>query len=198
MPLHLVLGSARNNVCEPIDRGSSLTRSSEQPLRVRRTGLFRFFNAERSKASLPRNAGALCRFTCWTTRLTPLPAYRRTSASCSSRASCEPLEAPDGTAARPNAPESGAISTSTVGFPRESRISRAFIDLMADFIAGSWMPRPSAMSVQRSGNNSHFEPTASREDARSRRIKRCAARKKGTAASWQTTEKAISAGMATS
>src|SRR5205823_9493442 len=34
-------------------------------------------------------------------------------------------DAPDGTAARPNAPPSSVTSTSTVGFPRESRISRA-------------------------------------------------------------------------
>src|SRR4051794_30767434 len=40
-------------------------------------------------------------------------------------ASKAPVEAPDGTAARPVLPSSRPTSTSTVGFPRESRISRA-------------------------------------------------------------------------
>ena len=35
-----------------------------------------------------------------------------------------PVDAPDGTAARPTMPESSVTSTSTVGFPRESRICR--------------------------------------------------------------------------
>ena len=38
-----------------------------------------------------------------------------------------PVEAPEGTAARPNEPSSNSTSTSIVGFPRESRISRALI-----------------------------------------------------------------------
>src|SRR5574342_280468 len=40
-------------------------------------------------------------------------------------ASCSPVEAPEGTAARPTWPVATATSTSTVGLPRESRISRA-------------------------------------------------------------------------
>src|ERR671939_457511 len=40
-------------------------------------------------------------------------------------ASKAPVEAPDGTAARPVLPSSRPTSTSTVGLPRESRISRA-------------------------------------------------------------------------
>ena len=40
-------------------------------------------------------------------------------------ASCSPVEAPLGTAARPMVPSSSVTSTSTVGLPRESRISRA-------------------------------------------------------------------------
>src|SRR4051812_11664031 len=56
---------------------------------------------------------------------TPLPPYRAASASRSSSASRSPVEAPDGTAARPNAPPSSVTSASTVGLPRESRISRA-------------------------------------------------------------------------
>ena len=41
-------------------------------------------------------------------------------------ASNSPVEAPDGTAARPVAPELSATSTSTVGLPRLSRIWRAW------------------------------------------------------------------------
>ena len=39
----------------------------------------------------------------------------------------KPVEAPEGTAARPITPHSRITSTSTVGLPRESRISRATI-----------------------------------------------------------------------
>ena len=46
------------------------------------------------------------------------------SPSRSSTASWAPVEAPDGTAARPSAPDSSPTSTSTVGLPRESRIWR--------------------------------------------------------------------------
>src|ERR1035437_630214 len=40
-------------------------------------------------------------------------------------ASRDPVEAPEGTAARPITPDSSSTSHSTVGLPRESRISRA-------------------------------------------------------------------------
>src|SRR5438445_12200955 len=56
---------------------------------------------------------------------TPLPRYRFLSPSRSSIASFSPVEAPLGTAALPRAPDSNSISASTVGLPRESRISRA-------------------------------------------------------------------------
>ena len=48
------------------------------------------------------------------------------------------VEAPDGTAARPTSPLSSCTSTSTVGLPRESRISRALMSeivLMIQFCA---------------------------------------------------------------
>ena len=48
--------------------------------------------------------------------------------SRSSTASNSPVEAPEGTAASPRAPDSRATSTSTVGLPRESRIWRAWMD----------------------------------------------------------------------
>src|SRR5262249_48183682 len=44
---------------------------------------------------------------------------------------CVPVEAPEGTAARPLAPFSSTTSTSTVGFPRLSRISRPMISTIA-------------------------------------------------------------------
>ena len=49
----------------------------------------------------------------------------RRSPSRSSTASNFPVEAPEGTAALPAAPDSSSTSTSTVGLPRESRIVRA-------------------------------------------------------------------------
>ncbi len=53
------------------------------------------------------------------------------SPSRSSIASRDPVEAPEGTAARPMMPDSRRTSASTVGLPRESRISRATISTMA-------------------------------------------------------------------
>jgi hypothetical protein len=45
-----------------------------------------------------------------------------------------PVDAPLGTAARDLVPSASAISTSTVGFPRESRISRAEMVVIADTV----------------------------------------------------------------
>ena len=64
-----------------------------------------------------------------TALLTPLPPYRA-SPSRSSTASKAPVDAPEGTAARPSDPSSRMTSTSTVGLPRESRISRAPMNSM--------------------------------------------------------------------
>jgi len=63
---------------------------------------------------------------------TPLPPKRALSSSRSSRASWTPVDAPEGTAARPKAPSSRTTSTSTVGLPRESRISRACMNSISD------------------------------------------------------------------
>src|SRR5271170_330652 len=65
---------------------------------------------------------------------TPLPKYRDLSASRSSSASCSPVDAPEGTAARPRTPAATYTSASTVGLPRESRTCRActrviFVDM---------------------------------------------------------------------
>src|SRR5438128_5371901 len=81
---------------------------------------------------MPSISGAIVSSTLLTARLTPLPPYRCVSPSLSSTASRLPVEAPEGTAARPHAPDSSWTSTSTVGYPRESRISRAYTPLIAD------------------------------------------------------------------
>src|SRR5882762_3265226 len=62
--------------------------------------------------------------TCATALSTPLPPYRLASPSRNSTASRDPVEAPEGTAARPTTPECSTTSASTVGLPRESMISR--------------------------------------------------------------------------
>src|SRR5688572_25040476 len=61
---------------------------------------------------------------------TPLPRYRDSSPSRNSTASCLPVEAPEGTAARPTTPDSVITSTSTVGFPLLSKISLAIRSMM--------------------------------------------------------------------
>src|SRR5215472_4425747 len=74
---------------------------------------------------MPMIAGPIRSVTWRTAVSTPLPPYRLLSPSRSSSASCTPVEAPEGTAARPSAPPERSTSASRVGFPRESRISRA-------------------------------------------------------------------------
>ena len=78
-----------------------------------------------SEGSLPSSDAAISPFTFSTARRTPLPRYELGSPSRSSTASNRPVDAPEGTAARPRDPEARTTSTSTVGFPRESRIWRA-------------------------------------------------------------------------
>src|SRR4051812_14577831 len=78
-----------------------------------------------SSASTPCSACAISPSTLLTACVTPLPAHAPVSPSRSSSASWTPVDAPDGTAARPNAPFPSRTSTSTVGLPRESRIWRA-------------------------------------------------------------------------
>ena len=80
-------------------------------------------SARWSAASRPMTALRISPFTCPTAWRTPLPPYR-SPPSRSSTASCAPVLAPLGTAARPRAPDTSSTSTSTVGLPRESRISR--------------------------------------------------------------------------
>src|SRR2546423_1466839 len=83
-----------------------------------------------SVASKPTISGKIRSAMLSTAFSTPLPWYRSRSPSRSSTASKAPVDAPDGTAARAIVPSSSPISTSTVGLPRESRISRATIASM--------------------------------------------------------------------
>ena len=82
-----------------------------------------------SAASWPISDGAIRSLTLATACETPLP-IKRSPPSRSSSASAAPVEAPLGTAARPNEPSSSSTSVSTVGLPRESRIQRAWIFLI--------------------------------------------------------------------
>src|SRR3954454_9762036 len=82
-----------------------------------------------SAASSPCTASAISPLTFATARVTALPPYAP-SRSRSSTASCTPVDAPDGTAARPTAPDSRRTSASSVGLPRESRTCRAWTPSM--------------------------------------------------------------------
>jgi hypothetical protein len=86
-----------------------------------------------SPASIPATARSTSMMFA-TAVATPLPPQAEPP-SRNSIASWTPVEAPEGTAARPKAPDSSCTSTSTVGFPRESRI---------------WRPRTCAIAVIRS------------------------------------------------
>src|SRR5215217_2423036 len=80
---------------------------------------------------MPARVPKISPFTAATAEVTPLPLYRFLSPSRRSTASCAPVDAPDGTAARPREPSSRRTSTSTVGLPRLSRISRAVMSVIA-------------------------------------------------------------------
>src|SRR5262245_33178412 len=90
-----------------------------------------------SEASRPMMDSEISVLMCSTALSTPLPPYRVLSPSRSSSASREPVDAPDGTAARPITPDSSNTSASTVGLPRESRISRATTSTMELIRPGS-------------------------------------------------------------
>src|SRR4051795_11814391 len=74
---------------------------------------------------MPFTASAISPFTLRTAWPTPLPP-NASPPSRSSTASNSPVEAPDGTAARPAAPEAKPTSTSTVWLPRLSITCRAW------------------------------------------------------------------------
>lgn len=76
------------------------------------------------EASMPVSAAHISVLIFFTARSTPFPPKRAGSASRSSKASNCPVEAPLGTAAVPLTPFCKRTTASTVGFPRESIISR--------------------------------------------------------------------------
>lgn len=76
------------------------------------------------RTSWPLRAAAMAPFTLATAFFTPLPLYALPP-SRSSTASWMPVDAPEGTEARTKMPSVVVRSTSTVGLPRESMISRA-------------------------------------------------------------------------
>jgi len=82
---------------------------------------------------MPSTTGVIFSITFFTALVTPLPKYLEPP-SLNSAASKAPVEAPLGTAARAQDPSSNWTSTSTVGFPRESRISLEEMDLIAEFV----------------------------------------------------------------
>src|SRR5712691_11017201 len=91
-----------------------------------------------SAASRPAMDLAISVLVLATALSTPLPRYFDLSASRSSRASCSPVEAPEGTAARPSTPPSRMMSASTVGLPRESMTWRAWtLAILVDIVVSS-------------------------------------------------------------
>ena len=95
-------------------------------IKVVENGLFKNTNNTLN----PLKAGAITSLTLPTALRTPLPKYLSVSPSLSSRASLLPVEAPEGTDASALMPHSKITSAATVGVPRESSISRAFISLI--------------------------------------------------------------------
>src|SRR5256885_11954104 len=89
---------------------------------------------------MPSSRGPMPSFTFFTASSTPLPPNRFWSPSRSSTASCSPVGAGAGPAARPAAPLDRVTSASMVGLPRLSRISRArtamIVLMMARTLAG--------------------------------------------------------------
>src|SRR5262249_18726100 len=108
---------------------------------------------------MPLSASKISELTASAALRTPLPWYRALSPSRNSTASWAPVEAPDGTAARPREPSSRMTSTSTVGLPRLSRISRPIMSVIAvmgcpELVRGFYridnplvMPRPERAST---------------------------------------------------
>src|SRR5690606_30817064 len=101
-----------------------------------------------SAVSKPARASAMAPLTLATAFFTPLPRYRVLSPSPSSTASLVPVEAPDGTAARPKEPSARVTSASRVGLPRLSRISRAWIlaMLVMEMASVRWVESPRSLT----------------------------------------------------
>src|SRR4029077_4371212 len=107
---------------------------------------------------MPSRRGAMTSLTFFTASSTPLPPKRFGSPSRSSTASCSPVEAPLGTAARPAAPLDKVTSASIVGLPRLSRISRACTAMIVLMVART-------LAVRGVRVNARFEPNHRRAHA---------------------------------
>ena len=96
----------------------------------------------------------------------------RTPPSRSSTASCTPVDAPDGTIARPNAPDSSRTSTSTVGLPRESSTWRPCTAAILAVTSSSPLPRRSRRPARRAEASSNPCRAARRAPPQFRRASR--------------------------
>src|SRR6478752_12916 len=90
-----------------------------------------------SRASRPWISAKISVLTKSTALVTPLP-RKGLPPSRSSTASWAPVEAPDGTMARPKLPSSSTTSTSTVGLPRLSKTCRPVMSMMVDMCVTPW------------------------------------------------------------
>src|SRR5467141_4874156 len=99
-------------------------------------------------------------FTFFTASSTPLPPYRLLSPSRSSTASCSPVEAPLGTAARPAAPLDRVTSASMVGLPRLSRISRARTEMIVLIVAPTLAGDALCVNARLQGEDRGMHPVA--------------------------------------
>src|SRR3989441_3390291 len=99
-------------------------------------------------------------FTFFTASSTPLPPNRFWSPSRSSTASCSPVEAPLGTAARPAAPLDSVTSASMVGLPRLSRISRARTEMIVLMMARTLAVDAFGVNARLQGEDRRMRPVA--------------------------------------
>src|SRR5437868_1439561 len=100
---------------------------------------------------MPSRPGAITSLTFFTASSTPFPPKRFWSPPRSSTASCSPVEAPLGTAARPAAPLDSVTSASMVGLPRLSRISRACTEMIVLMMARTLVPFQPERNHRRAG-----------------------------------------------
>src|SRR2546429_9980746 len=109
---------------------------------------------------MPSSRGPITSFTFFTASSTPLPPNRFGSPSRSSTASCSPVEAPLGTAARPAAPLDRVTSASMVGLPRLSRISRARTEIIVLMMARTLAGGALCVHARLAGDDRGMHPVA--------------------------------------
>src|SRR2546429_8441380 len=109
---------------------------------------------------MPSSRGPITSFTFFTASSTPLPPNRFGSPYGSSTASCSPVEAPLGTAARPAAPLDRVTSASMVGLPRLSRISRARTEIIVLMMARTLAGGALCVNARLEGDDRGMHPVA--------------------------------------